>query len=245
MIKRIIKKGPIKPENIVIKKYKRSQRKIDILLEKQIEKKWDEKVKEAKEKRQQIWDNKLYRLDSCREKASNVIMNVSLVNYSILRSLALLREKLENYSEDYYSKALNVASLIITSDNKYILGVKSSKMQYLDKIDVVGGTAEYGDILETGYDLLTVANKEMYEEINVQISAIKKQSILGIILTAYSNVIVILETILGIDVEAVRKLFDKRSEEEFEDLVIVDKDKLQEYLNMLDGKFPLIAELIT
>lgn len=238
---RILLKGPIFPEDILVKQVKTSNRKINAEVEKNIQAIWEETIKESKRKGWNIYNGESYRLEEISKDKSNVELKVSRLKFKTRNSLTRQSASLHKLGEDYFCKGLAIGWFLRTSDNKYIFGQRSGNSLTETRTDFIGGILEDVD-LKSGKDIIHKGLQEVKEESGISEQNLKGINIATFVISPSTNIIILASALVNLDSTECKSIFEKdRLENEMRKLVFVDEENLGQFLLDLGGyKTPLV-----
>ncbi len=241
---RVLLQGIYYPDDISITVNEASHRKIDPELESKIINLWDQRVREAKDKGVKVWDSSTYRLNAYAFSKKKLSLELSTIDFSVRNTMRFVPEVAE-MDEEYYSKGLFVASIIKTSDEKYIFGELSGNTMNHKKVDFIGGVASHDELVIAGSkDLFSVLYKELEEETGIRTTLIKDCYIRGLVLTDGYTVGALFFVTLNISCGELLQLFSQYNDQEMKSLVCVDGKDLKSFVGNIGGYGSAVAEIL-
>lgn len=223
-----------------------SSRLIDQKVEKEIEKKWNERLSQAQSKGIKIWNSTTYRLNEFVIEKDELYLELSEIDFKTRVGMKYI-DAVYDLGPDYYSKGIFTAGLVKTSDNKYIFGeLSGNTLSALSRnVDFIGGILSKDECIVTSAKSLAHAlEREVQEEINIPANQIQDMILKAIILTSGYNIALIFDVDLTIDSVSVQSLFNLKNDKELKSLVFVEQDKLKEFLRNSQGYMKSVAELV-
>ncbi|MDQ6985299.1 MAG: hypothetical protein Q9M91_05350 [Candidatus Dojkabacteria bacterium] len=217
-----------------------SNRNIVPNFEKQIQSLWEEDLKKAKSEGYKRWDSILYRLNSFSVNNDELYFDLGEVNFSTAVGLKSIN-KIKPLNINSFSKALFINSLVITTDNKYVFGVRNNT-----KIrDMIGGVISKSEMeVNNGKDLERFLLVELKEECNIDIFHIKSVKFLGLIQSRSTRISISCKTNLNISSFELENIFKSRLDNELEALDFVEYCDLEGYLGNFDGYQKIMKNFI-
>lgn len=163
MIKPIIlAKGYFKPKDLLITVSK-SDRKIDLNVENQLNNLWERKKRGAKENGQLLYNGLSYRLNHIKSKEGTLFVNFGTVDFKT-RECLVEAEGYYNLTEEYWRKGCHTLATVKTLDDKYLIAELSGKSMNKNKTDFFGGIMEIKPKIKSGKDVFNSLYKELEEE---------------------------------------------------------------------------------
>lgn len=241
---RILLQGDFAEEDIVIHYSDKGKRKINPQIESRIDNIWLETLISAKEKGQQAYDGISYRCDSLSINNGKLHLWISPTSFKIVNGLKKLKEEIWLLGEDYMSKCIAIASIIKTSDNKFIFGEKTGKTLSNSARDLIGGIIE--DLEFSSSRVIFQTNiRELGEEASIKPEQIASSRLVEVIQSSTGSILIILYTKLNIDSNSLLERFRNENDNlELNNLIITDNVKLVEVLKSMEGYRRTIAESI-
>ncbi len=212
---------------------------LDNELEASISRNWQSFLDEAHKKGARPWDGTYYRLESIE----NEELFFSTIKYSQIRGLThnVDLSKIPTESQPFH---VSTASLIKTSDNFFIFGVRNKNSMSSRKIDLIGGGLQPDELeVNNCSDIFENQLKEMREEVGLAIDDVELIEGLGITLSSKYNVVFIFYTTLNKTKSDVEQIFEKNTDDEMQGLEFIEEKDLVEYLKDKGSYRPLTAEL--
>ena len=203
---------------------------------------WKQKQSLAKEDGVNIWDGTYYRVANLAqiEESGKLSFELGTVPYRYIATAQDLNNSfIANKFEPF--NHLSTATMIRTSDGRYIFGKRSRNGQ----LDVIGGGAQKDEMeIEKGIDLERNLRKEMFEETGIQDSQIESLQGIGIVQSITTNIIFMSLVQLTVSQYQMTSIFKHRLEDEMSDLVYVPETEIETFLKQMPSYRPLIAELL-
>ena len=191
---------------------------VDTDYEEEVQKCWEERVRQAGQNNMHIWDGLYYRvtnLDELSQSKEKIKMKLNTISYRYIATLENLKDL---FIEKSYEapRHLSTAALIRTTDGAYLFG----KRTHGGSIDLIGGGAQPNEIeIILGADLERNLLKEMEEEAGIEISHIKNMQGIGILHSTTSNIVTISLVQLSLSKTETEEIFKTRTDNEMSELI--------------------------
>lgn len=202
-------------------------------IQSQIDKLWEEKVKESEEKWSKLWDWNNYRLVDYKIDDWILLLEVWFVKYRNIWASSIIIDQINNLSKKNRWNGMFVAWLIKSKDNYYILGERS--WRYLRKeweLEVLGWVLQPDDIIvNTVWDIYSCLLKELKEEGWIDKIHIIDKKFLWIIRGTNLNFWLIFFIELNLNKEQIIEKFNESNDLEMKNLVFVNESEIEEFLN--------------
>lgn len=205
---------------------------------------WKSFVEEANRKGTQPWEGTYYRLENIDQlKNDSKVLLFSTIKYSQIRGLTH-NSDLSTLAKDSQPNHIATGSLIQTTDGYFIFGERNKNTMSNSNIDFIGGGLQPDELeVNSCADIFENMFKEMREETGIEKSHVSKIIGIGITLSSKYNVIFIFYTLLNIAKDEVLDIFRSHNDNEMNDLIFVEKAKLEEFLKDKGSYRPLVTEL--
>jgi hypothetical protein len=208
-----------------------------------IEKIWEKKLKEAKEKNLNLYNGETYRLNSLKEENGKVYLDFAILDFKTRFGLRRVLPKID-FDETMYRNGCYVGATVKTSDDKYLMVKLSGKSMNRNTNDVLGGVMETNIEMNSEY-IFNVLHTELQEEAGVEKSEIKNTILKGIYQGMYTNIGFYFETELSISSDEILRRFELNTDV---DVAGIEVYSYREYLKVLKNHNEnngLIHDLVT
>ena len=205
---------------------------------------WRQLQDQARNRGEQLWDGLCYRLENLEEVRQGCrVLTLSTIPYSAVRALNVYAR---NHRLEDRQQPLNVntGALIQTQDGFFVFGEKQG-WDGSARADLVGGGLQPQELqARSGADLESNLFKEMAEEINILPGQVTESKLVGLLLTASWNVIILFTIQLAIDSMELERQFCSRQEHEMAALLVIPRVQAQLFLQNQGGYFHLLNEFL-
>ncbi len=131
-------------------------------LQNEIDKYWKSQIKDGRK----YFNGELFALDEVIENKNKFEISVLKTNFAHL----LYNRKVEHDLDKYNVNTVFSSGLVITRDNKIILGKMGEQTSLAGKLQFSGGGLEFGDLGKDGiFDMRHSLNKELGEELGINV----------------------------------------------------------------------------
>lgn len=208
------------------------------------ESRWKEFVQERQQAGVKCWDAELYRLERLVPDGRTISLELGSIRVMhVLIGAPLVRQR--NLGEEYWPKNLFTCGLLRTIEGSYIFAKLSGKTVGNRSIDLVGGALSRDEIqLRSGLDLETALYREFKEELNLGKELITRSEFIGAIRTGALSVGLIFRCYLNCSVDDLQRRFKECNDGEISELIIVEENRLLEFLHSKDSYLPTVGELL-
>lgn len=214
-----------------------STRKIDDKLENAAKITWEQDCNQAVASGKQMWDSNLYRLEDISNTNNQTQIIFSEIKYSIRKTLSKFTTEIENLGLDYASKGCFSSLFIKTRDNKYVFIEKSDKYITNKKYSFVGGVMCKDECeINTVDALFFSAEKEITEEIGVDLKHILNNELVSVYLTDTFNYCFLYITTIELTFEEVLDAFKKSNDGEAKAVIGIDDMNIETFKKQMDEK---------
>jgi hypothetical protein len=202
---------------------------------------WQKLLDQAKTKGVQQWDGTFYRMENIQDLISgSKELKFSTMKYSEVRAL----KDDPTLSKKFRANNISTSSLIKTSDNYFIFGVRNINSMSKSKVDLIGGGLQESElVVNTFSDVFKNEFKEIKEETGLTEKDILSMQGIGILQSGRSNVLFVFFTKLKKSKDEVEKIFSKNNDDEMDGLEFIEESLLKKYLNNIGDYRPLTGEL--
>lgn len=231
MIKpKILASGRLKPEDLLVTVNK-SNRKIDPVVEAQIDQLWQEKMQHAKTTNKHIYNGSLYRLNSLQYKGDKVQLELGICDFKTISCLL----EIPGYfalGEPYYRNSCHTLATVKTTDNKFVMVELSGKSMNENNIDFLGGVMEANPEVKAGSDIFQCMYDELEEEAAISRNIINDIYLQLIYLNPKTSVGFYFEVILNISSIALLERFTAQGKDD--DIKSLKVFSREEYIATLE-----------
>lgn len=211
-------------------------------LREKVEKLWKQEKRKAKEKRAELFNSKIYRLEELNYSGKDLSLTLGTLPYSFQKITKYLINEIIKQSKDYYPNGLFTTSLILTKDGKYVFGNRGKTMSK-NKKDMIGGVlSKQENIVRNGKDIFKAIIQELHEEINVDKEHIREIYLSGVISTNLLKVGLLFYVELNFTSSELQRAFLHRKDKEMNSLVFINKRRLKSFLISLGGYKTIVAD---
>ncbi len=197
---KILFKGRYLLEDVQVSFSEKSNRKIDAELEAKFRDDWEETLKSAADKGIKVWDSQTYRLENFRIDKGKLLLDLSLIKFSVRSGIKKHRDEVEKLGSGYFSKGLHVSAIIVTSDGKYLMGKLSGKTLNERTVDFIGGVMSKDEVeVRDSRDIWKTVIRELDEEVNIKETDTERVELVGALTSKHSNVGLVFFVKLKID----------------------------------------------
>lgn len=189
---------------------------------------WNKLLEEARSNNQELWDENSYRLENYSIENNTVNLKLSLIPYSVRYSLRT-NENLKKELEKIKTNALVVQALILTTDNKLVVGIKSGK--YLTHLNytLIGGS--YGPVNGKDIDPIDSINSEVEEEIFINKEMYENFKYLGMYKNDYTNFVLVFKISVKLSSKELDNKFKLKNEiDELSELKFIEPSEFKEFV---------------
>lgn len=222
-----------------------SNRKINPLIEDQIENTWEAKVKRVNEQGKIIYNGLFYRLNSLKEENEKLFLDFGTIDYKTSDSLINIPEYFE-LPEPFYRKGCYTAATVKTSDDRYLMVELSGKSLNENTIDQLGGVMETDPRNETGDDVFQSLYKELEEEGHITEKDIQSAFLRAVFVARRTNVAFYFEVILNVSSDDLLARFESMKKDI--DIKSLKSLSRQEYIDILldhNANKQLMAQILS
>lgn len=240
---KVLVEGKFYPQDLKIS-ISEPNRKIEPKIEGQLEEIWQQKVKLAKGKSQNIYNGISYRLNYFKIEKGHILLDLATMEYKVRDGLIDIPEYYE-LSEEYYRKGCHTGASVKTSDNLYIMAELSGKSMNENKIEVLGGILETPPDIFDGNGIFSSLYREMQEEALINQEDISSSYLRAIFLDSKTNIGLYFEVVLKVTSEEIIKRHKNGSTDT--DIKSIKFFSKEEYVNELknhNASKQLIANLL-
>ncbi len=183
---KVLARGQFSPSNVLVT-ISDSNRKVDPVVESQIDALWQQKSSLAQAQGKHIYNGISYRLNTLEVTPAQLKIDLGKFDYKT-RECLIEAEGYYQLDESYYRKGCHTLGTVKTSDDQYLLVEISSKSMNTNAIDFLGGIVEDNMKLENGDDLFQSFLVELEEEACVTIEDISVLYLALVYLSANTNI---------------------------------------------------------
>lgn len=207
-----------------------TQRLIIPKLEEQAQAIGNELMEAWKKRGLDVFDGIFYRLDNIDQlNSGSKIIEMSTINYSLTMGYKELA-KIHKLDKRQYTLHISVGSMLKTTDQKYIFGIRG-KTNHDTNVDLVGGCLLKSEkTINRGKDVENHILKEIKEETNIDQDDIAENKFLGMLIGDSMSIIFIFETKLKVNSKDCIKIFNNHHDKELSDLLFIDIEKVTDFL---------------
>lgn len=205
---------------------------------------WKDFLTEAKKRGGNPWNGTFYRIENLNELSQGEnILKFSTIRYSEIRGLTY-NVDLSTLEEQSRPNHVSTGSLIITSDNYFIFGVRNNNSMSTRAIDFIGGGLQKDElVINKLSDIFANQVKEIKEEIGVHDDHISKMIGLGLLYSTKYCLIFMFYTRLDLSRKQVQNIFGSRHDDEMQSLEFIEEKDLESYLKDKGSYRPLVSKL--
>jgi 8-oxo-dGTP pyrophosphatase MutT (NUDIX family) len=243
----------IKPKIVFKTKYQQdkvdikhipSRRKINQEIENLSKLEWSKLLEEAQEQNKLAWDSELYRLEKVQEKEGRVLLTLSTVPFSIVKGMDKFIQQVNTLGEKYYSKSIYTKAVILTTDQKYIIGKVSKKTLNKHEYNLIGGVLSKSESeVNSGKDLFNSLLREIEEELGLTNKEILKTVLIGATLSTRLKIGLIFLVTLNLNSEELQKKV-KLDKSEIVNYQLLNKKQFYNFLNSENVNNKIILDLL-
>ena len=226
---KVLVEGKFYPQDLKIS-ISEPNRKIEPKIEGQLEEIWQQKVKLAKEKSQNIYNGISYRLNYLKIEKGHILLDLATMEYKVRDGLIDIPEYYK-LSEEYYRKGCHTGASVKTSNGLYIMVELSGKSMNENKIEVLGGILETPPDVVDGTGIFSSLYREMREEALINESDIIESYLRAIFLDSKTNIGLYFEVVLKVTSEEIVKRHENGSTDT--DIKSIKFFSKEEYLSEL------------
>lgn len=238
----IIFSGKVDIENITITHIPTTKKRSSIL-ERDLDKLWDEEVAEMSGKGRKIWNAELYRLEGSQRTTTSLRLDLSTIEVKEVHASNRLPSERE-MGEEYRTSNIFVASLIETSDGKFLFGRTNTNTLMAGRIDLIGGSLSKTERpVSDANDLFNSALCEIQEELNINASVVRTGHLCAMLRTPRSYVGLIFYVQLNIDFLEFERHFRGRDNDEITEVIAVDRQEIASFLEVRTGYLPFLRDV--
>lgn len=206
-----------------------------------IEKIWNEKMKEAKEEGLNLYNGTSYRLNSLKEENGKIYLDFAEMDFKTRFGLREALLKID-FDETMYRNGCYVGATVKTSDDKFLMIKLSGKSMNRNKYDVLGGVMETNIEMSPNY-IFQVLHAELNEEAGIEESEIENTILRAIYQGKFTNIGFYLETELSISSDEILKRFESNDDVDIAGIEVYSYDKYLEALQNHNSNKQLIHDL--
>lgn len=242
----ILFQGHFSVKKIKLEILAESKRQIDRKIENYLLRQWDKTLQEARIKGVKAWDSVIYRFESFSVADGNVVLRLSTVPFSIMRSARYYVLELKKLGKTYFPHGVFVSLVIKTKDGYYIRVKISSQTLNAGIYDLVGGVASKSEVaLHNAQDLFQMSFNEMEEELGVYQNKVADIFLLGAVASSSLNVSLVFQVDLSITKEEVTACFFEKNDGEVESIDFLRVDEFKSALVEMGGYKAKIFDLVS
>lgn len=213
-------------------------------LEDSIEDSWREDLEIAKVQNRDLWDGTTFRINKLKISEKKVDIEISTMSFKQITGLRKIM-RVGDIAEASIPKHISCGGIIKTTDDFYIIGVRSGKTMSTSTIDLIGGGASKDEFkLENSKDLLNIAIEEMEQETGIDKTKIEASRLLGLILSPTATYIFIFQVDLSISRDDADRIFKENHDNEMSNLLFLKKEDLTAKLDEAGGYRVLLNALM-
>lgn len=240
----LLAQGHFQPQDLIVS-VSESNRKIDPVIEAQIEALWTTKVATAKEQGKTIFNGLSYRLNTWAVLENKLHLDFGIFDFKT-RECLVEAEGYNELPEAYFRKGCHTQGTIKTTDDKYLLVELSGKSLNFNKVDFVGGIMETVPEIKTGQDIFNSFLLELEEEACVEKSDIADIYLNIIYLNIHTNIGFYFEVILNISSEQLANRFAQEAkDQDIKSLKILSKEDYLKTLRSINPNKAFIADNVS
>ncbi len=235
--------GKFGPEDLIVS-VSPSTRKIDPLIESQVDAIWEEKKKAAEAEGRVCFNGISYRLNSLEKQGDTLRIDFGLLEYKARYALTTIPEYL-TLSTDYYHKGCFSGATVKTSDGLYVAVELSGKSMNTHAMDLLGGIMEKPSEIETGQSVFDCLTVELTEEGGITESDIKTFYLRAIWVTPRAHTSFYFEVELNISSKELLERFAKDNEDQdIRSLKFLTREEYVSFLNSHSANKLVIAGVL-
>jgi hypothetical protein len=249
---KILLKQRIDPADIVVVSNQESNLKSTPELDAMIQQKWQQRLREvdaynagkAENEKKIAYDGVNYRLNGFSSQNNQLRLELSTVNFSTYMGLQYEPSVLA-LGEDYFTKIMYAAGVVRTTDDFYVFGKLAGRTLEDGVIhDFLGGVLTPREVvLHSGKDINAALIKELEEEASIRVEQIALSQFVGMTLDPKLNIGLHFHVDLNIDKETLYRQFNEGHDHEMQDLTLVPRALVAEFLTKLGNEHALAVTL--
>lgn len=212
----------------------KSSRLVDESLEQSAIDSWKSACDEAVQRGSELWDSEVYRLENVSDDEV-LSLQLSTIPFSVRLGMNKHTVSIQALGENYAPKGMFTSCLLTTTDDKFVFIEKSNKFYTNKKYAWVGGVLSKTEHqIQDGVELFNTIRSEILEEVGCD--HIPDIVLRCGYLTENWNVCLLFSASLAITSAELSSLFEKKSDGEAKNLLIIPKSEIENKLPLFETK---------